>query len=117
MIKKIDTKTISKTLNPVENYDGVLGYICGDVNRSIKLTTYLKDELTQIFGSHNTRFRGEFYYYVWIVEFNNETFNIFTANGKGTRINIEGKYYDDKSKVCMEFLKEIERLLDNLNNN
>jgi len=54
--------------NTVENYADVLQYICANVHRSIALSTYLKEELTQIFGKHNARYRGEFFYYVWIVE-------------------------------------------------
>ena len=113
-IVKVDTKNINENSVSVENYKGVLGFICDDFKRSIKLTTYLKEELTQIFGNHNTRFKGEFYYYVWIVEFENEVFQIFTNNVKGTQFSIVGKYEDDKSKVCISFLKKMEELLDNI---
>ena len=111
-IIKIDNSNIDEESTRVENYVGVLQYICDDVKRSIKLTTYLKEELTQIFGIHNTRFKGEFYYYVWIVEFDGEIFQIFTANGKGTQFEIEAKYEYDKSNVCINFLRKIEELLD-----
>jgi len=115
-IVKINDNNIDKNANPIENYKGVLQYICADVKRSIKLTTYLKEELTQIFGKHNTRFKGEFYYYVWIVEFEGEIFQIFTANGKGTQFSILAKYEDDKSNVCINFLRKMGELLDSVGN-
>ena len=113
-INKLDGNHIDKNSVPVENYRGVLEFMCGDVKRSVKLTTYLKEELTQIFGKHNTRFKGEFFYYVWIVEFNGEIFQIFTANRKGTQFSINGKNEDYKSKVCINFLKKMEELLDSV---
>ncbi len=115
-IVKVDSKIISKGATSVENYSGVLQYICADIKRSIKLTTYLKNELTEIFGVHNTRFRGEYFYYVWIVEFDGEIFNIFTANGKGVQFSIDAKDEDDKSKVCISFLRKMEELLDAIEN-
>lgn len=97
--------------NAVENYDGVLQYICANRERSIQLTTYLKEKLTQIFGKHNATFRGEFFFYVWVVEFEGETFNIYTASRKGTQFSIFAKYEENKSKVCIKFLKKMEELL------
>lgn len=111
-IIKLDSTIIEKNSTAVENYDGVLEFICADVKRSIKLTTYLKKELTELFGPHNTRFKGEFFYYVWIVQFNGEIFQIYTANGKGTQFAIVGQYEDDKSEICIAFLSKMEELLN-----
>ena len=113
-IIRINGTDIAKNCVAVENYKGVLQYICGDVQRSIKLTTYLKNELTELFGKHNTRFRGEYFYYVWIVEFDGEIFQIFTANGKGASISIVANYEDDKSTVCINFLRKLEEMLDSI---
>lgn len=83
----------------------------------MKLTTYLKVQLTKIFGKHNTvRNTNEYFYYVWIVEFDGEIFQIFTAKCKGTQFSIIGRYENDKSKVCINFLRKIEELLDNVEN-
>jgi hypothetical protein len=90
-----------------------LGYICDDFNRSIKLSKKLKEELTTIFGKQNTTLRLEFFNYIWIVEYNGNIFNIFTSN-KGTSFEIVANYGDDKAKVCLEFLKEMEKLIDTL---
>jgi hypothetical protein len=113
-IVKAKSKKINTGFIPVENFKGILGYICDSLKRSIRLSKCLKEELTEIFGEHNTRFRGEFFYYVWIVEFEGETFSIFTASGKGTQFSILAKYEEDKSGVCEKFLKEMEMLLKNL---
>ena len=110
-IIKITTKEIPRGGNAVENYDGVLLYICANKERSIQLTTYLKEKLTQMFGKHNATFRGEFFFYVWVVEFEGETFNIYTASRKGTQFSIFAKYEENKSKVCIKFLKKMEELL------
>lgn len=111
-INKVDSDYIDENAIPVENYKGVLQFICSNIDRSLKLATYLKDKLTKIFGKHNTRYRGEFFYYVWIVEFEGEIFQIFTANGKGTIFSIVGKRSDNKSRVCINFLTKMEELLD-----
>lgn len=120
-IVKINTKDIKKPAVAVENVEDVIHYICDNINRSIKLTTFLKKELTQLFGKHNTTFRGEFFYYVWIVEFDGETFNIFTANRKGTQFSIVAKYDENnlksKTRVCINFLRKIEKMLDEIDSN
>jgi hypothetical protein len=54
-IVKVDNNYIDRNSVAVENYEGVLQFICDDVKKSIKLTTYLKEELTQIFGKHFLR--------------------------------------------------------------
>jgi len=113
-INKLNSNNIDKNAIPVENYESVLQFICDSIEKSIRLTKYLKEELTQIFGKHNTRFKGEFFYYVWIVEFDGEIFQIFTANGKGTQFAIVGKYEDDKSKVCINFLRKMEEILSSV---
>jgi len=115
-IKKINTKTIPDNITMVENFENVLSYICEDFERSVTLTKFLKEELTSLFGKHNTTYRGEFFYYVWALEFNNETFYIFTANRKGTGISIVvDKPIDEdrksKSIICMSFLKVLEELI------
>lgn len=112
-IIKVDNDIIN-TSQSVENYKNVLQFICDDVDRSINLTKYVKDELTQLFGKNNTRFKGEYFYYVWIVEFEGEIFQIFTDKSKGTQYCIVANYEDDKSKVCINFLRKIEEMFDSL---
>jgi len=122
-MKKLETKDIEKNGVAVENYEGVLSYICEDVNRSIRLTTFLKDELSSIFGTHNTKYKGDEYnFHVWIIEFEQEIFQIFTANGKGTCFSIVDPTFsfdddgqpDGKSDVCLRFLKDMDMKLQKL---
>jgi hypothetical protein len=113
-INKVDSTDISNDTTCVENYKGVLQYKCDNINRSIILTTFLKNELTQLFGKHNTSFKGEFLYSVWIVEFDNEIFHIYTAKNKGTQFSIVGHLNDDKANVCIMFLEKMEKLLNNV---
>lgn len=113
-VNKVDSCNINDSSIPVENYNGVLQFICDNIIRSVKLTTFLKKELTELFGKHNTRFKSEFYYYVWIVEFDGEIFEIFTAKGKGTQFSIVAEYGDDKSEICINFLRKMEQLLDDI---
>ena len=100
IIKLSNTSTISSSV-AVENYRNVLDYICKDIHRSIKLTSYLKNELTQLFGEHNTTYKGEYKYHVWIVEFGNEIFQIFTHKDKGTQFSIVAKYTDKAVNFIM----------------
>lgn len=115
-MKKSKINKINHKTTRVENFDGVLQYMCEDFKKSIRLTSYMKDKLTNIFGKHNTRYKGEFHYYVWIIEFENEIFEIFTADVKGTAFVIVFEDFDDdnrgvKSDVCIRFLEEIDKLL------
>lgn len=112
-VNKVDSEEFSSSIL-VENFKGVLQYICDDFERSILLSKYLKNELTEIFGKYNTRYKGEFYFYVWVVEFEGEIFNIFTDNRKGTYFEIVANYGDNKSAVCKRFLRKIEQLIINL---
>ena len=88
----------------------MLRYICGNVDRSILLTGNRSKELTELFGKHNTVFRGEFYHKVWILSYCDETFNIFTSK-KGTSIEIVCNYSDRKESVCLDFTKKLESIL------
>jgi len=115
-IIKIDTKNRYPNLKPIESFKDVLSYICDDGNRSILLTSYMKKSLTELFGKHNTRLKTyEYYYYVWIFDFDGEFFHIFTDPKKGACISIVEEIDDKKSKVIINFLRKLEELF-NLNN-
>ena len=114
-ITKMDNNSVNDQAMPVENFSGVLEYITADIHRIIRLTSYLKNELTDIFGKHNARYRGEFFYYVWNLEFDGDTFCIFTANGKGTTFNIHANREENKSEKCINFLRKMDELLITIN--
>lgn len=93
---------------PIENFKGILSYMVEDIDRSIRLSKYNKEELTSIFGKNNRRFRGEFFYYVWDVEFEGEKYTIYTHSEKGTCIEIEAGLEEEKSEEIKKFLKYLE---------
>lgn len=114
MIKTTNKKELGDTI-PIENYNGVLEYKTDDIERSFLLTSERKKDLKQIFGKHNrVHNTGEHYFHIWIVEFKNEIFHVLSAKGKGTCIEIEADFNQNKSEVCIEFLKEIEKEIRNL---
>jgi hypothetical protein len=115
-IIKIGTKNRYSNLKPIEYFDDVLSYMCYDVHRNILLTSYMKKSLTELFGKHNTRLKtSEYYYYVWIFDFDGDIFHIFTDPKKGASISIVGELDDKKTKVIINFLRKLEELF-NLNN-
>lgn len=67
--------------------------------------------LTNKFGKHNLTYKGEFFYYVWVLQFGEEVFEVCTANRKGTTITIREKNKEDKSMVCVEFLRKLDKIL------
>ncbi|MFW9948529.1 MAG: hypothetical protein ACFFKA_00210 [Candidatus Thorarchaeota archaeon] len=98
---------------PVENYKGILSYICEDFNRSIKLTQDNTNRFTDIFGKHQRKLHnGEFNFKVWVVIFEGNQFTLYTNKTKGTCIEIEGDYLElnDKSKlkIIKRFLQDLE---------
>lgn len=95
----------------IENYRGVLSHMCKDFNLSITLTRYSKNELTEIFGKHNRRLKGEFNYYVWDVEYEGDYFVIYTAPVKEMCISIKADIKDKKKKSIIKFIKYLENEL------
>ena len=111
-ITKHKGKVILKNSTPVENYRDVLSFMCVDRTRSIRLTSYMKDSLTELFGKHNQRYKGKHFYYVWVLEFSDEIFYLYTHSERGTDIEISADYFNDKkTKVCISFLNELDKLL------
>jgi len=119
-IVKLDTKKINtkKTLR-IERFRDVLDYICNDTKRSIKLTKYLRKDLTKIFGKQNTTINTGRIFYIWILTYKNYIFEIWTNNERGTDIiivtNTNPNIYNDlypEPKICIEFLKELENHID-----
>lgn len=107
-ILKMDGKFDLNNTIAIENNSSVLNFIVDDIHRSIRLTSYIKNELTNLFGKHNQRFKGEFHYYVWILKYGDEIFHIFTAPKKGTQICVSKTV---TSKTCIEFLKQLDKKL------
>lgn len=102
----------SENAKSVETFKDVLGFICEDIHKSIRLTSSMKKELTEEFGKHIKTFRGEFFYYIWSFNFEGENFIIYTAKGKGSSFYINNcEYTDDKSEVIIRFLTKFDEIL------
>ena len=95
----------------IENLQGVLTFICADKDRSLRLTSYMKNKLTALFGKHNQRFKGEYFYYVWVLKYREEVIYVFTNSIKGTQFCIMGDLDDKKTKTAIEFLSKMDSLL------
>lgn len=110
-ITRFEGKAILVNTTPVENFSDVLSFICKDTKRSIRLTSYMKNNLTELFGKHNQRFKGNHYYYVWVLEFNGEVFHLYTHKDRGTDIEIIAQFGKSKTNECIAFLTELDKLL------
>lgn len=109
-INKVDTVIIPKDTDMCNSVK-VLRYICKDIERSILLTSYMKDKLTNIFGAHNTRLKVPgYHYYVWMLKYGEQTFTIYTDKNRGTIIANSGNCDE---KLCLDIIKKLEILLKN----
>lgn len=82
------------------------------------ISSNLIDELTILFGNPNKCLRLEYLTKVWIVEYNDISYNIFTAKNKGTSIEIVGYDFRDinrgvKEKEIIEFIEKLYNAINN----
>lgn len=111
VITKTNIDDIDKNIIGIESFSNVLNHICKTKKRSIILTKFMKDELNELFGKYNTRYKTiEFHYYVWIFSYNDDLFYVFTDKNKGTCFNIKANYDDKKSKSIISFLMKLEEM-------
>ena len=102
---------------PVTNSVEILQYMIDIQMDSFKngkksLSANLITELTNAFGKSNKRMRLEYLTSVWCLQFKGIDYNIFSANNKGTGIEICGLSYEevrngDKKEEIKEFLDEL----------
>ena len=111
-----------KSSVPVTNNIDIMRHIIDIQTESYKtdkknLTSNLINELTKIFGDPNKRLRLEFNTKVWCLNFNGLDFNVFTAKGKGTGIEVCDLSYEDvrnglKKEEIIEFLDELYKIIN-----
>lgn len=111
-----------KSSVPVTNNIDIMRHIIDIQTESYKtdkknLTSNLINELTKIFGDPNKRLRLEFSTKVWCLNFNGLDFNVFTAKGKGTGIEVCDLSYEDvrnglKKEEIIEFLDELYKIIN-----
>lgn len=70
-----------------------------------------REAFKKIFGKPDTHWKGsEFYFHVWIQEFEGEKFLLMTAKGKGTCIEICDTSFetiDQKNDVIIRFVENL----------
>ena len=120
-INKVN-RIVLKDSVPVTNNPNILKWLVDCQTNSYRnnhknLSQNLLKELEEIFGSSNKSLRLEFMTKVWILEYNGLIFNIFTAKGKGTSVEVCGYDYDDirtgtNEKEIIEFLEELHKLIN-----
>jgi len=83
----------------------------------ISLLKNLITELTELFGVYNKGMRLEFLTKVWILKYKDLTFNIFTAKGKGTSIEVCDLKYEDirNGKYENEIIEFLQKLYELIN--
>ena len=119
----IQTKgNVVKYSVPVTNNKEIMEYMIDIQMKSYKsdeknLTSNLIDELTREFGAPNKTMRLEYNTKLWFLEFKGNSYNIFTAKGKGTGIEICGLSYEEvrngiKKEEIIEFLDELHRIIN-----
>jgi hypothetical protein len=120
-IIKVEGKKFSDNSIPVTNSRKVLDWIVNTQFKTEKnLMQNLIVELTELFGPHNRGLRLEFLTKLWILKYNDITFNVFTAKGKGTSIEIVDQDWDNirfgnKDKEIIEFLEKLTVLVNKKN--
>jgi hypothetical protein len=110
----------NKSSIPVQNNPQILKWLCDNQTKSYQnkeknLLQNLIPELTELFGNPNKTLRLESK--LWILKYNDLTFNVFTAKGKGTSIEVCDYSHDDinsgvKQTEIIQFLEELHRLIN-----
>jgi hypothetical protein len=121
MITKVQTKDILDSV-PVGNNINILTWI---VNQSMlgyqfnhkSLAADLRSELESAFGKQNITKVFGYRTKIWVLEFKDLTFNVFSAPTKGTNIEIVDMSYTDmhQGKRCediIEFLEQLSKLIN-----
>ena len=124
MITKVQTKDILDSI-PITNNIKILGWI---VNQSMvniegynanhkSLAADLRSELESAFGKQNITKVFGYRTKIWVLEFKDLTFNVFSAPTKGTNIEIVDMSYTDmhQGKRCediIEFLEQLSKLIN-----
>ena len=113
---------VVKNSVPVTNNMEIMQYMIDIQMKSYKtgeknLTSNLIEELTREFGEPNKTMRLEYNTKLWFLEFKGNNYNIFTAKGKGTGIEICELSYEEvrngiKKEEIMEFLDELHKIVN-----
>lgn len=115
MTKKDFAEWYSRRSNScsIDNCSAYLASICGILNfhKHHFLSRDNRETFKKIWGKPDTYWKGsEFYFHVWIREFENEKFIVLTAKGKGTCIEIcdtSLKKINSKKEIIIRFTEDL----------
>ena len=121
MIIKLD-RIIVRNSTPVINNRDILQWMVDNQLESYRqgkknLAKNLLSELTNEFGPANEGLRLEFMTKVWVLEYKELIFNVFTAKGKGTSIEVCGMSDEEirngvNQEEIIEFLSELHSIIN-----
>lgn len=119
-IKKLEDKHLEKSF-PISNNFVILEYINKIEMRSYEnkeksILQDLREILLEIFGQPNKRMISEFLYNVYILEYKDLVFNVFTAKDYGTGIEVclplDVVRSGIKNDIIIEFLEKLHKLIN-----
>lgn len=122
-ITQLSKKDINKNSTVITNSSAVMDYTVNVLqikafeNNEKPITQSCISELTEHFGKHNTTFKGsEYNTKVWIVEYADLIFEIFTAKGFGTQVVVDLTLDEVQSGKYDDLLKSFSNKLYNILN-
>ncbi len=116
-ITKKKKSFVVKDSIPIANNPDILNWLVGYQLKAFETNTKnlsrnLFDELTKAYGEQTKRFMGEHLTSIWVLCYGNLMFNVFTAMGKGTSIEICDHSFEEinqgkNQKEIVDFLNEL----------
>lgn len=86
-------------------------------NKTKNLSRNLFDELDSAFGEQTKRFMGDYLTSIWALCYGDMMFNVYTAMGKGTTIEVCDYTYEEinrgtKQEEIINFLSELGKVIN-----
>jgi len=106
---------------PTSNNRKILNWMVDNITYSYKnnmtsLSCNMVDELTAIYGKQNKTVTYEYRTKIWVLQYGDLTFNIYTAKKRGTSIEICDFTYDDiiskRTDDIINFLETLHKLIN-----
>lgn len=121
-ITKKKKSFVVKTSTPIINNAHILNWLVKYQQNAFKTATHnlsrnLYDELNRNFGEQTARFMGKHLTSIWVLTYGDLLFNVYTALGKGTSIEICNYSHEDinkgvKQDEIIEFLTELGKVIN-----
>jgi len=123
-IKNINA-IISEYSVPVSNNGKILKWLCNNSLKSYKenkksLLSNISKELINLFGKQLKTIRQEYVMKLWVLQYKDLIFNVYSGKRKGTTIEICNYNYDDirlgkREDEILEFLNKLYEIINEIN--